>query len=147
MSLIIRPFSPDDHPATIEINNLNWPDDPTTLEKRLLVFENKDCLPEAVFFALAPDGTFVGMSELWSKQPLPELCNGITGIKGGHRRKGLELALKLKGTEYAQTHNAQQIWTTNESNNQPMLTINERLGFIKQPAVIDVANDLPDSTV
>ena len=81
--------------------------------------------------------------EIWPS--FERLRNGITGVKREHRRKGLALALKLRGIEYAQACNIERIWTTNESNNRPILTINERLGFIKQPALIDVAKDLPDS--
>lgn len=106
------------------------------------VFESKDYLPQAIFFALAPDGEWAGMSELWSCQQRPELRNGITGVRRAHRRKGLALALKLRGLEYAQSHNIEHIWTTNESNNLPILAINERLGFVRQPAAIDVAKDL-----
>lgn len=107
------------------------------------VFASKDYLPGAVFFALAPDGEFAGMSELWSKQPLPELSNGVTGVRRAHRRKGLALGLKLRGLEYARAHGIERIRTVNESNNTAILSINERLGFVKQPALIDLAKDIP----
>ena len=35
MDLIIRPFTPEDHPPALEIHNAIWPDTPQTLEDRL----------------------------------------------------------------------------------------------------------------
>ncbi len=107
-----------------------------------MVFQNSAYLPEATCFALAPDGEWVGMHELWSGHPEPELSIGMTGVLPAHRRRGLALALKLKGIEYAKAHSIQTMHTTNESNNQGILQLNQRFGFVRQPAQIDIAKDL-----
>lgn len=116
-----------------------WP----TLERYTkMVFQNSAYLPEATCFAIAPDGGWVGMHELWSGKPKPELSIGMTGVLPEHRRKGLALALKLTGIQYAKAHGIQTIHTNNESNNQSILRLNERFGFVRQPARIDLAKEV-----
>ena len=57
-----------------------------------------------------------------------------TGVRREHRRQGIALALKLKTIAWAKRIGYSQIQTWNEANNQGMLGINERLGFVRQPA-------------
>jgi len=107
-------------------------------------FKNPDFLPEAYFIAL--DGErYVGTSALWKSQAAPkELYTGLTGVLRGYRRRGIALALKLKGIAYAQSHGYKTIKTWNETGNEAMLSINERLGFVKQPAWITYAKELKE---
>ena len=56
----------------------------------------------------------------------------LTGVCRAWRRRGLAIALKLKSIEQAHREGATMIVTGNEEHN-PMLAINQRLGFV--PAV------------
>ncbi|MCS6881504.1 MAG: GNAT family N-acetyltransferase [Oscillochloridaceae bacterium] len=106
------------------------------------VFENRDLLPEGFFVAI--DGQrYVGLSALWKSEKEPDtLYTGLTGVRREYRRRGIALALKLCAIEYARRHGIQTLKTWNESSNQGMLSINEALGFVKQPAWVSFVKRL-----
>ncbi|MFB9991852.1 GNAT family N-acetyltransferase [Deinococcus oregonensis] len=102
--------------------------------------------PEAVLLAVhEASGEVAALTELWL-DPADEgrLNTGLTGTTRNHRRLGLALALKLRSIEQARARGAAKIWTGNASSNLPMLNINERLGFVKEPAWIEMQWFSPD---
>lgn len=102
------------------------------------VLGDPNLIPEAYFVAVdAATGEYAGMSQLWNSQESADLYNGLTGVKRAYRRRGIALALKLRGIAFARARRCPTIKTWNESNNRAMLSINEALGFAKQPAWID----------
>ncbi|MFQ5796179.1 MAG: GNAT family N-acetyltransferase [Candidatus Bipolaricaulia bacterium] len=107
--------------------------------------KNPNLLPEAYYVALDED-RYVGTSGLWKSQANQDLYTGLTGVLREYRRRGIALALKLKGLAYAKEHGYPVIKTWNETGNRAMLTINEQLGFVKQPAWIDFAKELGEET-
>jgi GNAT superfamily N-acetyltransferase len=102
------------------------------------VFEGPSLLPEGYFVAL--DGErYAGLSALWRSQAEQDcLYTGLTGVRSDYRRRGIALALKLRAIAYARGRGIRTLKTWNESNNRPMLSINEQLGFIKQPAWVNM---------
>lgn len=89
-------------------------------------------LPDAYFVALDGDEC-VGMSNLWDDRAGDHLNTGLTGVRRSHRRRGIATALKVRAIGYARTHGHPLIKTGNEQTNRPMLAINQRLGFVRQP--------------
>lgn len=78
------------------------------------------------------------MTELWCDLTNLERLNvGLTGTRRAYRRRGLGLALKLRGIVDAQSCGIREIWTNNASNNVPMLSLNDRLGFVRQIAHVE----------
>lgn len=102
------------------------------------VFDSPYFLPDANFIAVdTKTGTWAGYSALWLPDAGDHLGTGLTGVRRAYRRNKLALAMKLRGIRYAKDKGAREIRTGNESNNRPMLSINEALGYVKQPAWID----------
>ncbi len=101
---------------------------------------NPNLLPEGYFFAL--DGEeIIGMSELAKSYRAKTLQTGLTGVKVLHRRKGIAQTLKIRAAQFAKDHGVQFIRTNNHHINHPMLSINEAMGFVKEPARLFLKKD------
>nr|BAL56655.1 GCN5-related N-acetyltransferase [uncultured Acetothermia bacterium]BAL59324.1 GCN5-related N-acetyltransferase [Candidatus Acetothermum autotrophicum] len=103
--------------------------------------EHPDAIAEGYF--IAKDGEkYIGLSNLRKSKDEPkDLYQGLTGVQREYRGQGVAMALKLKTIEYARTHGYEVIKTWNDSDNVGMLTINEKLGFVRQPAWITFAKE------
>ncbi len=105
-------------------------------------FEDPNFSPESCFIALDHTGRWLGMTQLY-RANRTKCDTGLTGVRREARRNHLALALKLQAIAFAKNHNITEIVTGNEVNNHSMLAINEMLGFVKLPAVMDYLLELP----
>jgi len=64
--------------------------------------------------------------------------NAMTGVHRDHRGKGLGLAVKVEVLRRAQAAGFSHVRTDNHQRNAPMLAINQRLGYRRLPAVIEL---------
>ena len=111
------------------------------------VLESPAATPDAYYIAVSPEGRYLGVSNLWRSLEDPTfIWQGLTGVRREARGKGIAMALKLATVEYARTHGIGEIKTWNDQRNQPMLRINEAMGFVKQPAWIRFEKDLRAGT-
>ncbi len=89
--------------------------------------------PAAFFIAL--DGIrFVGTSQLFRSPEAGEVRTGLTGVVRSHRRRGIALGLKVHALTFARRLGFKRTITENSSENVGMLAINQRLGFVRNPA-------------
>lgn len=84
------------------------------------------------FHLIAADGDrWVGMAALL---PMGDaLLNRMTGVIGEYRGRKIALALKLLAVDLAREHGFPSLVTTNDSENQPMLAVNRKLGYRPEP--------------
>lgn len=105
-------------------------------------FEHPNYFPEGQLYALdAASGELIGVSSLWRRQAQADLQQGLTGVVRSHRRRGIALALKLRGIAAAQSIGAAGIRTDNAVSNDGMLAINRALGFVPLPAWTEMARE------
>jgi len=108
------------------------------------VLESPSSTPDAFYLAVSPEGRYLGVSNLWRSLEDPTfIWQGLTGVRREARGQGIAMALKLKTVEYARAHTIREIKTWNDQRNQPMLRINEAMGFVKQPAWIEMRKVAP----
>jgi GNAT superfamily N-acetyltransferase len=105
--------------------------------------EGPNFLPEGNLFALDGD-KWVGHSGLSKATGDDRLHTGLTGVVRDYRRKGVAMAMKLRAIAYAKSIGTPTVTTGNATTNEAMLSINEKLGFVKQPAWINYVNILKE---
>ena len=82
-------------------------------------------------------GVYHGAREGWLDQ-------WLTATRTEARGRGIALALKLRTIRFALEHGYTTIRTDNDTRNAPMLAINDKLGFERQPALISVVKFYQD---
>ena len=111
----------------------------TSFERfQIRTLKNPEFTPEAYLVAVKTNEhgklEFLAESSLWGTKGEPDFYNGSTGTRREWRGKQIALALKVKNILWAKTQGIKEIKTWNDDVNRPMLSINEKLGFAKQPA-------------
>jgi GNAT superfamily N-acetyltransferase len=115
---------------------------PTPFEAWLkAVLGDHNLLPEGYFIAMH-QGQIAGVSQLWNGAEAGVLYTGLTATRRDYRRMGIALALKVRAIAFAKQRGAREIRTGNETRNRAMLSINEALGFVKQPVWISFVKQL-----
>ena len=104
-------------------------------------FESPNFLPEGYFIAIDGERE-VGISQLWASSRPQTLQTGLTGVLKEYRRRGIALLLKLRAAQFAKEKGFRFIRTNNHLANRPMLSINEAMGFVKEPAYVHLRKDL-----
>ncbi|MEZ4630190.1 MAG: GNAT family N-acetyltransferase [Deinococcales bacterium] len=101
------------------------------------VYSDMGYLSQGTWVAIQ-EGTWLGLSQFFLRDRDGDLDMGLTGVLASARNKGIASALKLKGIMTAKAIEAKRIYTDNDSRNQPMLSINDKLGFVRQPAWVSM---------
>lgn len=118
------------------------PATPVPFEEFLRVnVESPSALPDAYF--IAKDGeAYVGEANLRRPALGTHLYHNVTGVLPTHRGRGIAIVMKLATIAYAREHGAAEIRTWNDVHNVEMLAINDRFGFVRQPAWLTFERDV-----
>ena len=98
-----------------------------TLRQFAAEVSHPNFLADACFIAIH-DGRFIGYSNLIDSGE--GYNTDMTGVLRDYRGQGVGTLLKLRGVQYAQAHGNRRVWTVNDTNNAPILTLNTKLGFV-----------------
>jgi len=132
--------------CTLDIGAPREDPDPPTPPSFERFVEDEVRHPQALldaFFLAKKGDLYVGESALKRSESDPGvLWQQLTGVLPEYRGTGIATALKLRTVEYAQVMGYREIRTFNSSRNAPMLAINTKLGFARQPAWIDFIREL-----
>jgi GNAT superfamily N-acetyltransferase len=81
----------------------------------------------------ADDEAYIGLAAVQLIPTKQGAYNLMTGVMPAYRGRKIALALKLLAIRYARQHGARYIRTHNDSLNDPMLSINRKLGYQPLP--------------
>lgn len=94
--------------------------------------QNPAMLPDAYFIAVQGEN-YVGVSELFQGDEPGVFDTQNSSVRRTHRRLGIALALKVRALTYAKTHGGIRVTTGMAATNLPIITLNQRLGFVPEP--------------
>ncbi|GHF51971.1 GNAT superfamily N-acetyltransferase [Deinococcus metalli] len=92
-------------------------------------------LPDAYLVAVYGED-FIGQTALFASEVSDLLFTGLTGVSAAWRGRGVATALKVAAARVARDRGAPTIRTDNASDNAPMLAVNGKLGFVRDPASV-----------
>ena len=125
----------DDPRPIYELDRLTSQDEPGEGDGGFLPYEewlsaawNNPTVDKDVSLLLVSDGTPVALS-LYVSDGATRMESGMTGTLREHRGRGLAAYTKAKALELARDRGIEHAYTGNHTDNEPMLAINERLGY------------------
>ncbi len=99
------------------------------------VFDHSEPFFEGFIIAVKDD-EFIGMSRNLLRKEDDSLSTWLTGVKREYRGKGIATAMKVKGIKKAKEKSISKIKTSNETGNEAIVYLNDKLGFEKKLALI-----------
>jgi len=90
-------------------------------------------VPHDGYFIAVQGDEYIGISEFGKYRQSDALQAGLVGVKRAFRRRGIALAMQIRGIAYARKNGHPLIKTSSAVGNIPMQSLYERLGFARQP--------------
>jgi len=95
-------------------------------------------------FLAVHDGEVIGCAGLERDTDLPARAeNALTAVRRDWRGHGIAVHLKRRTLRWAAEHGITELYTWTQAGNTPMLTLNERLGYLTGKTNITLSRPLP----
>jgi ribosomal protein S18 acetylase RimI-like enzyme len=130
--------------ASGDIPGLDSDHDPTFEQWRSYEIDPPSAKPELSFAALAGDEV-VGYATLRVYGDPATGFHGLTAVARAWRRRGIATALKRAEIEAARRLGLRRLMTESEERNEPMLRLNEKLGYVPVPGMIVLRGPLAEA--
>jgi mycothiol synthase len=136
LGIEIVELTEDMREAAYEITREAWADMPLPYEMEAPPWDEwvREEFDGPIAFAAMENGRLVGYAALMGR-PLPELLeHGLTACLRTHRGRGIGTALKRTQIAWAAQNGYRELITFTQDGNEAMRAVNEKLGYIEQPA-------------
>ena len=108
------------------------------IEKQVMI--EPDLVRTATLFAVQ-NGQMIGFTAGYHDKDANQFEQWLTAVHRDYRKQGVALALKVAQATEVKRLGIATIKTDNDTRNAPMLKVNDKLGFVRQPAVISLQKD------
>jgi mycothiol synthase len=128
-----------------EVTKQAWADMPLPDEVPAPSWDDwvRDEISGPVVFAALEEGRLVGYAALLAR-PAPGLVeHGLTACLRTHRGRGIGTLLKRTQIAWAAQNGYRQLITWTQEGNEAMRRVNEKLGYVEQPAWLTMRRELP----
>lgn len=95
-------------------------------------FDPAATLTDAYFIATHGD-RYIGLRELYKHMDNTALLGSLLGVRQEYRKRGIGLAMQLRGIAYAREHGYAQLKTCTAVQNAPMQALFNKLGYTRDP--------------
>lgn len=114
---------------------------PPTFDEWMALIHSGDHPADSIGLAL-DGGAVVGICTTSISEADTERAHtGFTGVAAAYRRRGIAPALKARQVEWCREAGYVELETVNHADNAPMRAINQRMGFVDEPAQLVLAGE------
>lgn len=101
-------------------------------------------LPDAYFIAVRGE-EYIGLRELYTDPDSNLMLGGLLAVRRAYRKRGVGLAMQLRGIAYARAHGCPQLKTCTAVQNAPMQAMFNKLGYARDPEWQQCQKDIGSS--
>jgi mycothiol synthase len=102
---------------------------------------NPSVLRDAYFIAVQGD-EYIGLRELGKYPDSDMLLGSLLGVRRAYRKRGIGLAMQLRGIAYAREHGYALLKTCTAIQNGPMQALFNKLGYARDPEWLQCQKDI-----
>jgi GNAT superfamily N-acetyltransferase len=94
---------------------------------------NDPAILQDAYFIAMHGNEYVGLRELATYSDMETLLGGLLGVRRAYRKRGIGLAMQLRGIAYGKAHGFKLLKTCTAIQNAPMQALFNKLGYARDP--------------